>query len=363
MKKIFISVTNDLVSDQRVHKVATSLQKSSFEVILIGRKLKSSQMLSSRPYKTKRIRLIFNTGPLFYFEFNLRLFFFLLFNKSDILLSNDLDTLPANFLVLILKRTKLVYDSHEYFTEVPELLGHKTKKHIWEIIEKAILPKLKFTYTVCDSIAGIYNAKYNINMKVVRNIPKCSDKKILSKQKIRDRKIILYQGALNMGRGIETVIHAMHYVDNAEFWIIGDGDESEKLKSLVNKENLNDKVVFFGKIPFEQLYEYTQQATVGITLEENTGLNYYYALPNKLFDYIHAGIPVLGSDLPEISSIIKKYDIGLVANNHNTEQIGKLLNTMIDDEELRKKWKENLQLAAKELCWENEEKTLLTLFS
>ncbi len=362
LKKVFISVTNDLVSDQRVHKLASSLQNASFEITLIGRRLKNSKKLSSRPYKTKRMRLLFNTGPLFYFEYNFRLFFFLIFSNTDILLSNDLDTLPANYLVSLLKKNKLVYDSHEYFTEVPELIGRKTKKYIWELIERNILPRLKFSYTVCESIADIYNKKYNIDMKVVRNIPKCKEKKTILEDKERKKNIILYQGAVNIGRGIEHLIRAMHYINNAEFWIIGDGDELEKLKKMVDDEELKGKVIFFGKIPFEQLSEYTRQAKVGISLEENIGLNYYYALPNKLFDYIHAGIPVLGSDLPEISAIINKYDIGLISNSHDKEHLAGLIKKMITNEELRKNWKPNLEIASQELCWENEEKVLLSLF-
>ena len=338
------------------------MQNVSFDITLVGRRLKDSRELPDRPYKTKRMSLLFTKGPLFYLEYNVRLFLLLLVNKSDILLSNDLDTLPANYFASKIKANKLVYDSHEYFTEVPELVGRKIKKKIWEFIERAILPKVKYSYTVCESIAEIYNKKYSINMKVVRNIPKCTAKEYSSVTTGQTKNIILYQGAVNIGRGIESVIHAMHNIDDAEFWIIGDGDEFDKIKNLVDNEKLNEKVKLFGKLPFEQLFEYTRQATVGITLEKNIGLNYYYSLPNKLFDYIRAEVPVLGSALPEISAIINKYDIGLIAKNHDSEEIANLLKTMISNDELRKKWKANLLIAAKKLCWENEEKVLLEQF-
>ena len=130
MKKIIISVTNDLIADNRVHKVATSLCKNNYNILLIGRKLKKSSKIKERNYKCKRIKLIFNKGALFYAEYNFRLFWLLLFTKADILLANDLDTLLANFLCAKIKRKKLVYDSHEYFTEVPELINRKfTKKY------------------------------------------------------------------------------------------------------------------------------------------------------------------------------------------------------------------------------------------
>ncbi|MCF6185522.1 MAG: glycosyltransferase [Bacteroidales bacterium] len=171
-QKIIISVTNDLVADNRVHKVADSLIKFGFEILLVGRKLPGSLHVN-REYKTKRFKLLFNKGAMFYAFYNIRLFFFLLFAKADIFLSNDLDTLPANFIASKIRNKKLVYDSHEYFTEVPELVNRPKIKRIWENTEKRILPKIKFLYTVCNSIADIYNKKYGINMKVVRNIPEC----------------------------------------------------------------------------------------------------------------------------------------------------------------------------------------------
>ena len=142
MQKIIISVTNDLTTDQRVHKVCISLQKMGFEILLVGRKLQNSLPLD-RNYQTHRIQLLFNKGFLFYAEYNLRLFFYLLFKKKEIVLANDLDTLLPNYLVSKLQKKKLVYDSHELFTEVPELINRPKTQKIWLKIEQKILPKLK----------------------------------------------------------------------------------------------------------------------------------------------------------------------------------------------------------------------------
>lgn len=365
-KKIIISVTNDLVADNRVNKVANSLIKFGFDVLLVGRITKGSLPIS-RIYKTKRFRLLFNKGAMFYACYNIRLFFFLIFTKADIFMSNDLDTLPANFLASKIRNKKLVYDSHEYFTEVPELVNRPKIKRIWERIEKYILPKIKNTYTVCGSIAGVYKEKYCIEMKVVRNVPECNKQinpietdylKELSKQKI-----ILYQGAVNMGRGIEEVIEAMQYVENARFVIVGDGDVTEDAKKLVSKFYLKHKVFFIGKVPIEELVAYTQKATIGISLEKNIGLNYYYALPNKLFDYINANVPVLASRLPEIENVVKTYDIGCFIENHNPKHIAEKINFMLHSPEKMQVWKENLKKASDELCWENEEKVLKDIYT
>ena len=365
-RKIIISVTNDLVADNRVHKVATSLMKFGFEVLLVGRKLKGSLPVN-RDYQTKRFRLFFTKGAKFYACYNIRLFFFLLFTKSDIFLANDLDTLPANFLASKIRNKKLVYDSHEYFTEVPELINRPKIKRIWERIEKRILPKIKNAYTVCGSIADVYKEKYGIEMKVIRNISECNGK-IIPKETdylkaLSMQKIILYQGAVNVGRGIEEVIEAMQYVENARFVIVGDGDVTEDAKKIVSRLYLKHKVFFIGKVPLEELIAYTQKATIGISLEKNIGLNYYYALPNKLFDYIRANVPVLASRLPEIENIVKTYDIGCFIENHNPKHIAENINFMLNSPDKMQKWKENLEKASAELCWENEEKILKEIFN
>jgi len=176
LRRIVVSVTNDLVTDQRVYKVCKSLQKLGFDILLIGRQLKNSPPIE-RPYKTYRMRLLFNKGFLFYAEYNLRLFFKLLFTKKDILLSNDLDTLLPNYIISKLQKKKLVYDSHELFTEVPELINRPRVQNIWIGIEKRILPNLKICYTVCQSIADYYDKKYGTNFKVIRNLPEI--KKVL----------------------------------------------------------------------------------------------------------------------------------------------------------------------------------------
>ncbi|MGZ4043852.1 MAG: glycosyltransferase, partial [Bacteroidia bacterium] len=150
-----VSVINDLVTDNRVNKTCNVLLDSGYDVILIGRVLPASLPLPNWGFKTIRMNLLFKNGPLFYLFFNLRLFFKLLLLKTDLLFANDLDTLLPNYLVSKLKHIPLVYDSHELFTEVPELLNSPFKKKIWLSIEKRIVPRLKNCITVNSSIAKI----------------------------------------------------------------------------------------------------------------------------------------------------------------------------------------------------------------
>jgi glycosyltransferase involved in cell wall biosynthesis len=359
-QKVIITVSNDLVVDQRVDKTARCFVEMGYSVLLLGRKRKTSEVLQERSYSCKRLRLGFDKGPLFYAALNIRLFLSLLFRPSHIIFANDLDTLPAAYFASLLKRKPLIYDSHEYFTQVPELVDRPQVQKIWQSIESFLLPKVKYSLTVCQSIAQEYKGLYGIDMKVMRNVP---DTKAQPGNSILKEQppVILYQGAVNKGRGLATLIAAMKWITNAQVWIIGAGDVREGLEKMTKQLNLDDRVKFLGRIPFEQLFTYTQQASIGVSIEENIGLNYYYALPNKLFDYIQAGIPVLGSKLPEIERIIKDYEIGTFIDRHDPEHLAHKINEMLQDEEQLKSWKQNAEKAASDLTWQHEKQVLIEL--
>ena len=151
MKNVILSVINDLSTDQRVHKVASTLSKLGYKVTLVGRVYRGSLPLDKRAYNTKRMFLLFRKGPFFYLEFQIRLFLYLLFHKSNVLVANDLDTLLPNYLISRLKSSNLVYDSHELFCEVPELQNNPTKKKNLETIRKMDIPKIK-NHFYCERI-------------------------------------------------------------------------------------------------------------------------------------------------------------------------------------------------------------------
>lgn len=340
-----------------------------FDVLLVGRKLPNSLPLTYRNYTTKRMSLIFKKGALFYAELNFRLFWFLLFKKSTVLLANDLDTLLPNYLVSKIKRKKLVYDTHEYFTEVPELIEGSFAKNTWLKIEKWIFPKLKNVITVNESIANIYQNKYNVPVKVVRNIPlrKVKKQEQISRNELNlpeNKKIILLQGAgINIDRGAEEMVKAMQYLPNDYlFLIVGGGDVIDILKQEVVFNNLEDKVWVLGKVEYKKLIEYTACADLGISLDKDTNLNYRFSLPNKLFDYINGNTPVLVSDLVEIKRIVNQYEVGWVINSHEPEEIAKTIQEIFDNEEDYQKKKLNTIKASEELCWENEEEVLKQIY-
>jgi glycosyltransferase involved in cell wall biosynthesis len=357
LKKVIVSLTNDISTDQRVAKVCATLMQNNFEVLLIGRKLKSSIPLK-RAYKTKRFHLLFNTGFLFYAEYNLRLFCYLLFTKKDLLLANDLDTLLPNYLISKLQNKKIVFDSHELFPEIPELVHRPKVKKVWLALEKYILPKLKNNYTVCNSIAAFYKNKYHSNFTTIKNLPSKKEvKKGAFPFDTKGKKIILYQGALNVGRGIELMIETMRFLENHVLVLIGDGDIYQTLKDTVFAEALGNKVFFLGKILPKELHKLTPLADIGLSLEEDLGLNYRFALPNKIFDYIQAEVPILISNLPEMSQVISAYNVGEIVKDSTPEKLAKQIKKILE-----KEYTKELKLAKSALTWEQQEAQLVALF-
>lgn len=363
-KKAIVSVINDLVTDQRVDRACRALLKCGYEVNLVGRILPQSLPMMERPYSTHRMKLLFTQGPIFYLEFQIRLFFFLLFRKSTLVYANDLDTLLPNFLISKIKGNPIIYDSHELFCEVPELLAHPRKRKTWKRLERWIFPKLDTVITVNQSIANIYGHEYQKKLKVVRNIPllrPVTDS--ISKEELGlplDKKIIILQGAgINMQRGSEEAVEAMQYVENAVLLIVGSGDVIDQLKEMRIELGLEDKVIITGKVPYEKLAQYTQNADLGLSLDKDTNLNYRFSLPNKIFDYIHAGVPVLVSDLVEISRLVKNYQIGSILDSHDPQHIAQHINQLFSNPKKYDSWKRNLKRAQKELTWEAEEKILI----
>lgn len=367
-KRAIVSVTNDLYTDQRVHKVCTFLSEHGYQVLLVGRKRRNSLPLPPRTYATRRLFLLFEKGPLFYAFFNLRLFFFLLFRKADVFVANDLDTLLANYLAKKWKsKTQLVYDTHEYFTEVPELTNRPRVQKIWQRIEAWIFPQLEHIYTVNASIADIYANKYNKTVHVVRNIsPLWKPKELLTKQALgipEGKPLLILQGAgINVDRGAEEAVEAMQYLD-AVLLIVGDGDVVPQLKERVHALNLESRVLFFGKKPYHTMMNYTFYADIGLTLDKPTSLNYALSLPNKVFDYLHASTPIVATNIKEVAAVIRKHDIGEILTELTPANLAATIESLLGDPSRLNQYKNNCARAAITENWEEETTKLKTIYA
>ncbi|HPW67208.1 MAG TPA: glycosyltransferase [Salinivirgaceae bacterium] len=356
MKRIILCVTNDLENDQRVNRSASTLYENGYNVTVVGRKLKRSSKFT-RLYKTHRFKLLFSKKIWFYAEYNIRLFFYLCFRKVDILLANDLDTLLACWAVSKIKRCYLVYDSHELFTEVPELMNRTRVKNAWLALERFLVPKIDVGITVCQPIADIYKKKYGKQFEVIRNVPIPKESKSITN---KTEQIIIYQGAINKDRGIELLIEAMLYLQDYTLYIVGYGDLFNNIKQKVEDKKIKN-VTLTGHIPYDNLQEITSKAIVGVSLEEDSGLNYRFALPNKIFDYIQAEIPVVVSNLPVMAELVKTYDIGEILYERDPKALAQTLRNTVE------KYKSgyytaNISNAAKLLNWNVEKRKFLSIF-
>lgn len=366
VKHITVLVSNDLQHDQRVSKVCNTLLEMGFRITLVGRIMSDSTSFS-RPYETKRFRLPFHTGALFYAALNVRLFFYLLFKRTDIIVANDLDTLLPAFLIARMKGKELVYDSHEYFTEAEGLTNRPFPKRVWLTIEGFIFPKLKHIITVNETIAGIYRALYHVPVHVVRNVPLLRNEVVHASREAlglpTDKRIILLQGAyIDPDRGGMELALSMEFLPSALLLIIGSGRDLHNIKRIVEEKNLHNRVRFIAKLPFQELQQYTAIADVGVSLDKPLHLNYAYSLPNKLFDYIHAGLPVLVSDLPELRRVVETYKIGAVVRHVEPQEIAASLQRMFDGGELGE-WRKNAIHAAQELNWQREQEVVRSVYS
>ena len=365
-KIITITVTNDLLTDRRIFKTAEYLANKGFNIKIFGRKLEKDYPPFARhpAIQVIRFRLPFNRGKTFYLYYNFILFWVLLFTRKDIMLAVDMDTVLPNFIVAKLLRKRLVFDSHEFFSELPELQHRPGTKKIWQFLEKLILPRLKHCYTVSGAIAAEYQKLYGISCQVIRNVPQIPKNSNLNPPVFplpSNRKILIYQGVLNVGRNIEVMIEAMRYLEGFVLVIAGDGDVSGQLQELADTLKLTGQKVFFtGRIPHNQLYGLTRQAYIGLSLEQDLGKNYRYALPNKLFDYIMAQVPQIITPLPEMVQIVSQYGTGKILHTVSARNLARIINDISETEYHR--MRQNCRLAAQELNWENESKKLDEFF-
>lgn len=360
-KRIVMAVTNDLLTDQRVHRACGALTEAGYEVCVVGRRMEDSVPLC-RPYATRRMKLFFRKKVWFYAEYNVRLLLRLLFSRADLFYANDTDTLPAVVSAAWLRGKKSFFDAHEMFPEVPELQGRQRVKRCWQTVERLLVPKVSGGATVCESVADYYR-RYGVEMKVVRNVPVA---RYMTENIGREQGLIVYQGALNVGRCIDRAIDAMCYMPDCKLVIAGHGDEAERLRQYVATLAWKERIAFVGRMAPDDLARLTARASLGLCLLENRGLNYYYSLPNRLGDYVWAEVPVIASDFPEIGKVVRRYGIGTLVDETTLDKgngkalADKMRSTIeawshITEAERRQKF----AVAKEDMCWDREKNVLV----
>ena len=348
--------------DQRMQRICLSLAAANYDVELVGRNLPNSKPMNlNYNFKQTRLTCKFNKGKMFYLEYNVRLFIYLLKQYTTAFCAIDLDTLFAVGLVSVLKQKTLVFDSHEHFTEVPEVTNRKVTQWIWNTIGKIFIPNAKLCYTVGPQLANILGGIYENKFEVIMNVPTLVDKVDGVDKFDKDISYIFYQGALNESRGLEQAILAMHQVENLQLWLAGEGDLSIQLRELVVKEKLQNKVIFLGYIQPENLKSLTLNAKIGLNLLAPNGLSYYYSLANKFFDYMQAGVPCICANFPEYIAINNKYHCSVLVDC-NIDLIAQSINELLQNNTLYETLKNNSLKASKNFNWSLEEQKLIGLY-
>lgn len=339
-------------------RICSTLAAAGYEVTLTGTKGKNAPLLIPKPYKQKRLFTLFNKGFGFYAGYNTLLFFYLLFKKTDIICCIDLDTMLPVWLAAKLRNKRMAYDAHEYFSQQKEIISRPVVYKVWNWIERNFVPRFKNGYTVSHSIASAFKNRYGVNYEVIRNV---SSFKSLLPDSRQNSKTILYQGAVNEARGLEFLIPAMKHID-AVLNIYGDGNFLQQTKNLIAVNNLQDKVFLKGKLLPEELDSITQSAYIGINLVENNGLNQYYSLANKFFDYMQHGLPQVSMNYPEYKMINDEYEIALLIGDLDPLTIADAIKRLLTDKKFYQQLSENCLKAREILNWENEEKKLLDFY-
>ncbi len=344
MKRLIFTVTNDLSYDQRMQRICTTLQNNGYHVTLVGRKLSTSRPLQDKSYTQERLNCFFNNGFLFYAEYNLRLLLYLLFKKSDLICAIDLDTILPVYITSILSGKIRLYDAHELFTEQKEIVTRPIIKKLWNFIEGTTVPNFKFGYTVNQFLKDEFQRKYKVNYAVIRNLPQFNNSTHIEAE--NNKPYLVYQGAINEGRSFETLIPAMKKIP-LRLKIFGSGNFLNKLKELIQINQLQNKVELHDPIEPEKLKPITANAFAGLMLFEDTGLNQYQSLANRYFDYIMAGIPQVCVNYPQYKLFNDEFNIALMINDTEPGTIACAVNTLINNKQLYETLQENTNQAQK----------------
>ena len=388
MIKIAVLLNGGIAGDSRVIKTIKTFSNTGSNLVdlyYINPTNKDSQLFNKKvrlfPYnyiETFKQKFIKHT-----FFYNEYMFFVreVLNNREryDYIYANDLPCLRPAIKLKKKIGSKVIYDSHEIYIETINQFFPKTKgvkkivfyfliwfmRFVGLMMEKKLLKKVDSFVTVGESLKNYFNKKYNVkNINVVLNVPFKSNNILpvnLHEKLGLDPTdfLVIYQGMLNLGRGLYFMIETLKYTNpNVKLIVLGYGTLKKSLAEFTKINNLNDRVLFHDKVDADILLNYTAGANCGICLLEPLNLSCENAAPNKLFEYINAGIPVIASNTPECKRLLSVYSVGVLVNNNPIEIADAINNLSKNDLTI---YKENCALAAKKYNWENQELVLLNL--
>lgn len=366
-KTAIITFLGNAYHDSRVVNLIDSLSQINIDTTTISFDWKTkdfnTQLGRTSVYKLDKSK----SSLVYYSNFIFILIRELFKKKTDIYFAEDIYTLPFVYFFAKLNKAKVFYNSREIYAHLAGLRNKSFVQKIIAKIESGFIRKVDTVLVTGEMDADFLKESYGINnLFVLRNLPKYkTDFSIVDlrgKFNIpENNKIILYQGVILEGRGILKVIDLITEIDNVHFVIVGEGEFRQKFENYVNILDYNDRIHFIGAVNHSELLNYTAGADLGLALIENISISYYYALPNKLFEYIMAGVPVLASNLPQMKKVIDEHKVGKYVNMDDDNEIKDTLKNLLGDLTQLKEFKSNCRRAAKILNWENEFETFKKL--
>jgi glycosyltransferase involved in cell wall biosynthesis len=368
-KKVLITFLGNINYDTRCKNLYDTLSTNGYEVEFLGFDWTTKDFVPSEGnisiHKLKKGFLSIS----FYLKFIWHTKLKLITSKASIIFAEDIYTLPFSIIFGKLKHAKVYYDSRELFGYLAGLKEKKFKQTFWKWTENFFIKRADKVIVTGKMDGEFLRQEYGIeNIILLRNLPRYykPETKINLHSQLqieKSKKIILYQGVLLKGRGIEKVFEVLKDLPNHIFIIAGGGEFEDFYRRLSVEMKLTDQVIFLGKLTQEDLPKVTASVDVGVSLIENLSKSYYYALPNKLFEYIMAEVPVISSNLPQMQEVVEKYDVGLVVNIDNKTELIDAIKKLTDDSSLHESKKQNCHIASQELNWEKEVTSLLKTLS
>jgi len=364
--KICIAFLGNALHDSRIVNLTNSLKGDGCSVSVIS----FDWFISSKNYSDDEIKVFKLTkgkfSLFFYLHFALILIRELFRTKADIFFAEDLYTLPFVTTIAKLKRAKIYYNSRELYAFLGGLRNRPILQSVVKQIEKFFIRKVDIVLTTGEMDSEFLEKFYGIDdTLVIRNIPlfqtpyaKIDFRKMYNIS--HDKMILLYQGVLLEGRGVPLIMRAMQKLPQTILIMLGDGEQKSNFQKLADELNISERVKYAGTINQKELINYTAGADVGLSLIENISVSYYHALPNKLFEYIMAGLPVLCSDLPQMKKIVESFQVGESISIEKEENIYSTLRRWIENPDLLVSYKKNCERAGKELNWQEEYKRART---
>jgi glycosyltransferase involved in cell wall biosynthesis len=389
--RLVFTVTNDLSYDQRMQRICRTLSQAGYDVTLVGFLRPGSKPLPAQPYRQERLSLRYTRGKLFYLEYNWRLYRLLRRLRPDGIGSIDLDTLTAGFFAARALRVPLIFDAHEYYSELPEVVSRPWVHRFWSTLEGWLCPRVAHNYTVSESVGHALQERYGQPYAVFPNYPRLrqdgagaeagagavsGERPCGSGQPFgtgqpaalqpslpgSGQPFVLYQGALNLGRGLEAAIESFQTLPLPLF-VAGEGDLSAELREHARNQLQPDQTRFLGYVEPAALRALTAQAWLGLNLLEDQGLSYRYSLSNKFFDYVQACVPQIAMDFPEYRRLNALHEVAVLVPDARPETVHAAVTALLQDPERYERLRSACCQAREAWVWEALEGELLAFYA